>query len=497
MNRPIRQLAVGLMALYVTLFAMLNYWQVGESEQLQSAPENTRRELREFNRPRGPIVTAEGIVAARSIPAPPGTVTEFLREYPTNDLFANVTGYHTFGFGSTQVEKLWSDELNGTTTEQQLIGIPGLVTGNADTSGTVVLTLREELQRTAKFLLGEQEGSIAMMDPTTGEVLALWSYPTYDPNLVADPDFDAAKVELERLLADPENPLLANAYQERYMPGSAFKIITTGLALEAGIVTTETVFPVESEWVPPQTTDPITNYGGTACGGTLAEVFARSCNIPFAQMAVLLGPDRFVDGTRQWGLEDDVPIDLQRPASSTLGDVSNLEDEIPLLAIRGFGQSEVQMVPIHMAMVAGAVANGGAMMEPYVVHQVLANDGRVLESGRPKVWLNPLRPDTAATLTDLMIGVAEFGTASCCIALEGGQTVAAKTGTAQLNETGEPERSHAWITAFAPAESPRYVVAVMLKGTNAEISAGTGGKLAGPIAKGMLDAAFAMEAGGG
>jgi peptidoglycan glycosyltransferase len=496
MNRPIRQLAVGFMALYTVLFAMLNWWQVGQQEELQSAPENTRRELREFNRPRGPIITAEGIVAARSVPAPPGTLTEFLREYPTDDLFANVVGYHTFGFGSTQVEKVWSPELNGTTAEQQLIGIPGLVTGDVDTAGTVVLTLKEELQRTAKFLLGDQEGSIAMMDPRTGAVLAMFSYPTYDPNLVADPDFDAAKAELERLLADPENPLLANAYQERYMPGSAFKIITTGLALEAGIVTTETVFPVQSEWVPPQTTDPITNYGGTSCGGTLAEVFARSCNIPFAQMAVLLGPDRFVDGTKQWGLEEPVDIDIPRPAASTLGDVSNLENEIPLLAIRGFGQSEVQMVPLHMAMVAGAVANGGQMMAPYVVEQVLAANGRVLESASPEVWQRPITPATAATLTELMIGVSEFGTASCCIALDSGQTVASKTGTAQLNAEGEPEQSHAWIVAFAPAEAPRYVVAVMLKGTNAEISAGTGGRLAGPLAKTMLDTAFAMEAAG-
>ena len=93
-----------------------------------------------------------------------------------------------------------------------------------------------------------------------------------------------------------------------------------------------------------------------------------------------------------------------------------------------------------------------------------------------------------------MVGVAQRGTASCCIGLNNGISVAAKTGTAQLNGPGEPERSHVWIVAYAPVEDPKYVVAVMLKGTNEEISASTGGRLAGPIAKAMLDEAFRIDA---
>jgi peptidoglycan glycosyltransferase len=110
------------------------------------------------------------------------------------------------------------------------------------------------------------------------------------------------------------------------------------------------------------------------------------------------------------------------------------------------------------------------------------------------VWKTPITPGTAAIMTDLMVGVALRGTASCCIALAGGIPVAAKTGTAQLNAAGEPQASHLWITAFAPADAPKYAVVVMLKGTNEEISAGTGGRVAGPIAKAMLDAMFAADA---
>lgn len=254
------------------------------------------------------------------------------------------------------------------------------------------------------------------------------------------------------------------------------------------MLTTETFFPPTDSWTPPQTTDPITNYNNTTCGGDMATVFARSCNIPFAQTAVALGPDRMVDGTKEWGLDQDIPIDLPRPAQSTFGSTENLDEELPLLAIRGFGQNEVQMVPLHMAMVAGAVANGGAMMEPYVVEATFDHEGRVLDRTEPSVWKRPISPETAAIETDFMIDVVEFGTASCCLDLQGGIQAAAKTGTAQLQDPSNPDLSHAWIIAFAPAEDPQYAVSVVL--TNVESTpdvAATGGRLAGPIAEAVLN----------
>jgi peptidoglycan glycosyltransferase len=217
-------------------------------------------------------------------------------------------------------------------------------------------------------------------------------------------------------------------------------------------------------------------------------VFARSCNIPFAQLSTLLGPEAMVEGTKAWGIGEEIPIDLPKPAASTFGNTDNLAQELPLLAIRGFGQSEVQMVPLHMAMVAGAVANGGQMMKPYAVQATYDQVGRTLSTTTPSVWKTPLSPANASLMTELMIGVAERGTASCCIALEGGIPVAAKTGTAQLGDPANPGLSHAWIIAFAPADNPRYAVSVVLTDvqSTADVAA-TGGRLAGPIAKGMLD----------
>jgi peptidoglycan glycosyltransferase len=488
MNRQIRQLAVGIMACYVVLFVALNYWQVGRKPELDARFDNTRQVLREFNRPRGPIVTADGQVAAVSFPTAPGEPYDFRREYPTGDLLSDITGYYTFAFGSTQVERMYGDVLSGTTAEQQIRGLGDLLGGDVGTTGTVELAIRNDAQEAAQFLLGGRTGSVTVIEPATGAIRAMYSNPTYDPNTFVNADFDVARATITELQNADGNPLLAQAYQERYMPGSTFKVITTGIALEAGLVTPDSVFADEREWVPPQTNDPIQNYNGSLCGGDLATVFARSCNIPFAQMSTLLGPDAMVTGVSAWGIGEELPIDLPRPAASTFGDTENLAQELPLLAIRGFGQSEVQMVPLHMAMVAATVANGGRMMAPYAVQATYDQAGRVLDRTTPEVWKTPISPATAEIERQFMIGVAERGTASCCIALEGGIPVAAKTGTAELGVPTNPDLSHAWIVAFAPADAPRYAVSVVLTDvqSTADVAA-TGGRLAGPIAKGMLD----------
>src|SRR5690606_6788914 len=242
MNRRIRQLTLVLMGLYILLFAALNWWQVSRTEELASQPGNTRAAIREFDRPRGPIVTADGVVVARSVQAPGDSEVRFVRNYPTGDLFAHITGYHTFGLGSTQLERSTSDVLTGTTLTQQIRALEDILSVRNDTSGSVVLTMREDMQRVAKFLLGEREGSIVMLDVKSGGVVAMWSYPSFDPNLVAVPDYDAALQYLTDLQEDARDPLLANAYQQRYMPGSTFKVLTSGAAFAEGVVTLDSFF---------------------------------------------------------------------------------------------------------------------------------------------------------------------------------------------------------------------------------------------------------------
>ena len=485
MNRRIRSLAVFLLVLYLVLFVQLNVLQVGRKAALDTHPFNNRQTIRDFNRPRGTIVTADGVVVAQSVPSADMQFA-FQREYPLADLFSNVTGYYSYSFGSTQLEKTQNDVLMGDTPAQKVNG----VFGGRDNSGSVRLTLRADLQKVAADALGNREGSVVVMNPTTGAVLAMVSYPRYDANLVATHDAKKAEDVLAWYTNMPGKPLVANAYQERYMPGSSFKIVTASAALGNHVTDMGRIFPVSKEWTPPQTNDPVQNYGGHECGGTMDEVFFKSCNIPFAQMAVELGPTRMVAATRAWGIGEKLPIDLPGAVASNFekagGSPIDFANNLPLLAIGGFGQANDLMVPLQMCMIAGTVGNGGRMMTPHVVDATLDHNGNVLHRTEPSVWKTPISTDVAAQLKLMMIDVVNKGT-GMPMRLYHRVQAAAKTGTAQLNATGQPQRSHAWIVAFAPAEQPKYAIAVVLKGTNAQISASTGGRLAGPVAKQILD----------
>ena len=494
MNQRIRRLSVALIALFGVLFVQASNWQIVQRDKLERDTRNNRITMREFDSMRGPIVSADGVVAAATEKidpqADPGTRFRYQRVYPTGDLFAQITGYYTLGFGSTQLERTQNDVLSGKTARQQLEGVGDLFS-KQDTSGSVHLTMRNDLQEVAKSALGEREGSAVVMDPRTGAVLAMYSYPSFDPNLVATHDANKTSKVLNDLQADERKPLLANAYQERYMPGSTFKVVTTTVGLQTGALTLASKFRNERSWTPPDTKKPIRNYGKSTCGGNLIEVFRRSCNIPFARTAVTIGPSLMVDGVNKFGFDERIPFDLPSGAASTFGGrASDFDDSLALLAIHGFGQGSVQVVPLHMAMIASSVANGGRMMRPYVIRDIRTRTGEIIRSTKPEVWKTPMTAQTSAVLSQLMTEVVRSGTASCCLQLKGGVQAAAKTGTAQLNPEGQTERSHAWITAFAPVVAPRVAVAVMLKGVNAEISAGTGGQLAGPIAKRLLDAAL-------
>jgi len=495
MNKQIRRLAVALLACYVVLFVQLNVLAVGRQQELNADPRNNRQTERDFNRPRGAIIAADGTVLARSVPTPRGDEFRYQREYPLGDLFGNVTGYYTFSYGSTQLERSQNDVLMGDTDAQKLQALSGIFSGT-DNTGSVVLSMRPDVQQIAAQALGDREGSVVVEDPHTGAIIAMVSNPRYNPADVAVHDSKRAQDVLTFLNAVPGKPLLANAYQERYMPGSSFKVITTSIALENGVTTLDRNFPASKQFVPPQTTDPIQNYGGEVCGGSMVEVFYRSCNIPFAQMALELGPEKMVEGTKKWGVGETIPFDLPGAASSHFGEVSDFKDQLPLLAIGGFGQGSTAMVPLQMAMVASTVANGGVMMKPHVINATLDHNGGTLSRTGPSVWKTPILPSTADTLTSLMTDVVNKGTGRP-MQLAGGIQAAAKTGTAQLNPTG-PERSNAWIIGFAPAAAPQYAISVILKGgPNDAISAGTGGRLAGPIAKTVLDYLFAHPSGPG
>ncbi len=491
MNRQLRRLAVGLMACFVVLFVQLNFLQVVNANALKRRPDNTREIIRDFTRARGTIYSADNQVLAQSIAT--DDKYKWQRTYPLGDLFSHPVGYFSLKYGTSEVENVFNDVLTGRTAQQELRDLGNLFDAKVNT-GDVYLTLRADLQQVARDALGDLEGSVVLLDPRTGAIFAMWSNPGFDPNLLAS--HNLAKADEARalyLLNKEQQPLLARAYQERYMPGSTFKVLTSAIALDANVVNEVSDFPAARAWTPPLTQTPIRNYGGELCGGTFRRVFTVSCNIPFAQTGVDLGATEMVAGVDRFGFQEPVPIDLPGAAASFFGTVADFDQDDPRLAQSSFGQNAVQGTPLHMAMAAAAVANGGVIMTPHVLSETRDSGGSVLTRYDPKPWRTAMKKSTAETLTSFMTDVVNNGTARCCMKLANGMQAAAKTGTAQLRGPTEPggESSHAWIVGFAPAKDPTVAFAVFVKATP-EVTAGVGGGIAGPVARTLVDAALAV-----
>jgi peptidoglycan glycosyltransferase len=284
--------------------------------------------------------------------------------------------------------------------------------------------------------------------------------------------------------ASPDKPRLSRAYQDRFFPGSTFKVVTATAGLTSGAVTVDNPsYPVATSYTPPGTTRPLQNFGGSSCGGTLFEILRVSCNSAFAQMGVDTGPDAMVSTAERFGFNQDVPIDLTAPAKSNFP--TDFARNVPALAQSAIGQNDVAATPLQMAMVAGAVANDGVVMTPHVLRDVRDVDGNIVDTYDPKEWTTAMDRGTSALLREAMVGVVERGTATR-LAVPG-FVVGGKTGTAQLGT--QPARSHAWIIGFGgPAgEVPSIAVAVIIEGQDGA-SEQTGGRVAAPIAQALIQA---------
>jgi len=481
-NRQIRGLGIALVVLFGALFVQVNYLQVFAADRLNDHPANTRTVVRDFSAPRGVVQTADGVVVARSVET--DDQFERRREYPEGPLFAHVTGYFSFTYGSDGVERTYNDELVGRDREINLDDLRDLLV-DTDRTGDITLTISAALQRVAADALGQREGAVVALDPRTGAVLAMVDYPTYDPNPLADHDQSVVRQAWSGLEADPARPLVPRAYRERYFPGSSFKVVTAATALEAGVATpTEPVYPTLRELPLPLTDQTLSNFAGEACGGNLTESLRRSCNTTFARVGLDVGAADLAAGARAFGFASVPPFDLPFGVASTFPEAEAFERNEPALAKSAIGQQDVAATPLQMALVASAIANDGVIMEPHVLGEVRADDGTLIRKFEPREWRRAVPARVAYEVRDMMVGVVQGGTGRA--AQIPGVTVGGKTGTA---ETGR-DTSHTWFVAFAPAEAPEVAVAVVLADVpNAEDP--QGGRLAAPVARTVLEAALA------
>jgi penicillin-binding protein A len=460
-NRAIAQLGALFALCFVLLGARVVWLQAIAGPRIAADPRNPRTLL--LQRYRGSILARDGAVLAHSTPRG--------REYPLGAAAAHVVGYASQRYGTAGIERAFDRDLSAQAassdpvTQARALFAPH---GPQEPRGNDVVTTLDVATQEALYdaLSAYPRAAGVVLDPRSGEVLALASVPSFDPAAV-DADFTG-------LSADGHSPLLDRATDGLYPPGSTFKIFTAAAGLDSGVITTDDTFADPGSFQVGSFT--VHNNEEEATGTqTLAGAFALSSNVDFAQIALRIGVERWFDYAGRWGFG--APLGFTLPvAPDNLPAPGSVTPSI--LAQLGFGQADLLVTPLRMALIGSTIAAAGAEPRPYVVRSVVGTGG-TREAARASTLASPVSAQTADEVRDLMVGVVVRGTGAA--ASLGDIQVAGKTGTA----TNPAGRSHAWFVAFAPAEAPRVALAIVVE------NAGYGGVVAAPIARRVLRVALA------
>jgi penicillin-binding protein A len=488
MNAEIRRVAFVALSLIGALVVGTTYWQAWAAGDLAARQDNAIKRVAQFKIKRGLIYAADGTVLAANRRRRTNGETFYFRRYPQRSLASNIVGYSTQARSRAGLERSLNDYLTGSNGNLHTVLGSKLdaLTGKTVVGNSVVLTIDPQLQRVAQRALGSNCGAAVALEPSTGRVLAMATSPRYDPNFV---ERDFGSIVRRRASCSPAAPLLNRAAAGLYAPGSTFKLVTAAAALDSGRVRPETTF-VDRGYCT-EYGKPVYNFAdqsGPERFGTVtfAQALQHSINAVFCEVGKSLGALKILDYGRRFGMYSDsgleLPRDEQRPSGlyqrgKLFFPKHDFEVDPGRLA---FGQERLGVTPLQMAMVAATIANGGVLMQPYVVELIRAPSGKVLVHHEPKEVGRVLKRSTAATLTDMMVSVVTAGTGTA--AQIAGVEVAGKTGTA---ETGVAGRSTTWFVAFAPAARARVAVAVTL-----ENQTGTGGTTAAPIAREIMTTAL-------
>ncbi|MCP4250439.1 MAG: penicillin-binding protein 2, partial [bacterium] len=352
MNTPIRRLAFVLLAVLGLIVLNLTYLQVLAGPRYRDDVRNPRLAASRSSTERGPIVTREGIVLAEST-ATPGSAQDFERSYPEASLYAHAVGYTSLLFGNSGLEREYARDLSSDS-DLTVSGIIDALLGREQGAQGIRLTLSHGVQQTAQQALAGQTGAVVAIEPSTGEVLAAYSSPSFDPAVLLGNSPTAG----DALTADPTVPLRDRSIDQILAPGSAFKVVTAAAAIESGVANPDTLYPDLIELELPGSTAVIRNADRGLCaeGGevTLATAFRRSCNTVFGQVGMDVGADKLGEIAEAFGFNAVIPFDL--PVVASAFPTNSLAGDPPATAQSAIGQRDVQAAPLQLAMVAAAVA---------------------------------------------------------------------------------------------------------------------------------------------
>jgi peptidoglycan glycosyltransferase len=476
------RLALALALGYSALAAGLGYWQVVQAQRLTSDPLNPLTLAAARQAPRGSIYDANAVVLARNVRGPGG---EPVRDYDY-PAAAPVVGYRSSIFGTAALERTYDAQLTGLVSLRPGDDLLRKFRDQPYNPSDLYLSLDIELQQAAADLLGDRTGAIVAIEPATGRVLALVSSPTYSPNRVVDPD--TGRRYMAGLQQRDDSPLLNRATQGLYVPGSVFKIVTAIAGLASGSITPSTTYLDQPEQYDTgflvdgfrvhdfprrvQTDHPLDFYEAT-------EV---SSNIWYAHAGLDTGAENLEQWAERLGFGQRIPFELPTSPSQLTGGggpLAGFQDRVEL-ANAAYGQAEVLVTPLQMALVAATIANDGLLMQPKLVDELRAADGTVTQLG-PQAWRQVLPADTAQVIGDAMQQAVEgrYGREFAGAAKVPGVPTAGKSGTAQLGGDAAP---HSWFIGYAPADAPRISVAVIVEG------GGAGSQRAVPMAGRLMSA---------
>ncbi len=447
--------------LFVLLIGNYAYFLIVDSNTVINNPYNARQDLLAERIVRGKIMASNGEVLAETKTDKNGQETRY---YPYKSLFCHVVG--RFSKGKTGIES--SESFTMLASNGNPFGnLINELSGVKNVGDNVITTLDVDLQQVASDALGKRKGAIVVLEPSTGKILAMVSKPTYNPNKIIS--------NWDDLVEDSDNnsALINRATQGLYPPGSTFKILT---ALEY-IRENPNYKKYDYNCDGSDTFQgvKIKCYNNKKHGEeTLKKSFAKSCNVSFANIGMKLDIKSFRQLCETFLFNKKLPTDLIYNQSSFELTANSNRSEIPQTAI---GQGNTQISPFHNALITAVIANGGTLMNPYVVDRVETTDGNIVKKHMPTTYGTILSSEEAKIIKSFMKEVVEDGSATALKGLS--YSVAGKTGSAEFDSNNN---SHAWFVGFAPVSQPKIVVSIIVEG------AGTGSEYAVPIAKKIFDA---------
>ncbi|WP_233557788.1 peptidoglycan D,D-transpeptidase FtsI family protein [Tessaracoccus antarcticus] len=455
------------------LLLNITWISVVRTNELNADPRNRRVRDAEFASDRGAILVGNTPIA---ITNPSEGRFPYARSYPKGDTWSSVTGWYSYDYARSELEKQYNEELSGTGSSQAVSRIIDLLVGRQRQGANLSTTLNPAAQQAAVDALGDKQGAAIAMDWETGEILALVSAPTYDPNRLSTLDLTQERVAWDELLNAKDEPLKNRAVREVFPPGSTFKLVTAAAALENGMLPSSELQSPQSLPLPNsnRSMGNSTNCGGTTV--TLEQALVTSCNTAFGNLGMELGSEKLRAAAEAFGFNAEPTIDLPAAASRFPAEIDEAQT-----ALSAIGQFDVAASPLQMLQVVAAIANDGHMMQPHVVRTVTGADLKVVRSMEPHELSQPLSESNAQLMQQMMESVVADGTGRP--ARIDGMTIGGKTGTAQSDPDRPP---YAWFIGYA--KDPKVAVVAFVQSADVERDDISGGRVAAPIFKAILEA---------